>query len=61
VVVRETDLAPGATIAFLFFAVVGVVGDALHMNLSEWPVWARATANLVYLGGCVGTMLFVVM
>jgi len=54
-------LPPGATIAFLFFALVVVVSDALHMNLSAWPVWARATANLAYLGGCVGTMLFVVM
>jgi D-alanyl-lipoteichoic acid acyltransferase DltB (MBOAT superfamily) len=54
-------LPPGATIAFLLFGVVVVVSDALHMDLSQWPVWARATTNLVYLGGCVGAMLFVVI
>lgn len=54
-------LPPGATLAFLFFGVVVVVSDALHMDLSTWPRWARAATNLVYLGGCVGATLFVVM
>jgi D-alanyl-lipoteichoic acid acyltransferase DltB (MBOAT superfamily) len=43
------------------FGVVVVVSDALHMDLSQWPVWARTTTNLAYLGGCVGAMLFVVI
>lgn len=54
-------LPPGATIAFAMFAVVALVGDEMHMDLSHWPFAGRAAINLAYLAGCVILMLLVVL
>jgi hypothetical protein len=53
-------LPPGATIAFLMFGVVAIVSERAHMNLSSWPVLARAALNVAYLAGCIGAMLLIV-
>jgi hypothetical protein len=53
-------LPPGATIAFVLFALVVVLSESLHMNLSTWPVIARAAINVGYLAGCIGAMLLIV-
>ena len=53
-------LPPGATIAFAMFGLGAVLSERFHMNLSSWPVWARAAINVAYLAGCVGVMLLIV-
>jgi hypothetical protein len=53
-------LPPGATIAFGLFGLVAVLSDRFHMNLSSWPVQARAAINVIYLVGCMGAMLLIV-
>jgi hypothetical protein len=59
VVVRRV-LPPGATIAFTLFGLGVLVGEALRMDLSRWPVAARAALNFAYLAGCVCAMLLIV-
>jgi hypothetical protein len=57
-------LPPGATIAFLMFGVGAILGERLHMDLSRWPVWRRATINVCYLAvrtGDVANRLFVAL
>ena len=53
-------LPPGATIAFLMFGLVAVLSERFRMDLSSWPVSARAATNLAYLAVCVGAMLLIV-
>ncbi len=45
-------LPPGATIAFVLFGLGVVLTEWLHMNLSSWPVLARAAINVGYLAPC---------
>jgi len=54
-------LPPGATIAFFMFGIGTILGEGLHMDLSRWPVWARATINVGYLAGCILVMLLIVL
>jgi D-alanyl-lipoteichoic acid acyltransferase DltB (MBOAT superfamily) len=54
-------LPPGATIAFTMFGLGAITGEALHMNLSRWPVAVRALINVTYLAACVAAMLIVVL
>lgn len=58
-VVTRRVLPPGATIAFTFFGLGAILGDAFRMNTSAWPPVARAGTNAGYLAGCVGAMLLV--
>ncbi len=60
VVVRRV-LPPGATIAFTLFGLGVLVSEALHMDLSRWPLVARAALNVAYLAGCVLAMLLIVL
>ncbi|HVS49381.1 MAG TPA: hypothetical protein VHJ99_10795 [Candidatus Dormibacteraeota bacterium] len=53
-------LPPGATIAFVMFGVGAVVSEWVHMDLSRWPVLARAAVNVGYISGCIGAILLVV-
>lgn len=53
-------LPPGATIAFVMFGLIAVLSERFHMNLSAWPVIARAAMNVTYLAGCIGAMLLIV-
>ncbi len=53
-------LPPGATIAFVLFGLGVVISEALHMDLSRWPVVGRVLVNLAYIAGCVITMLVIV-
>jgi D-alanyl-lipoteichoic acid acyltransferase DltB (MBOAT superfamily) len=53
-------LPPGATIAFVLFGIGAVVGEWFHMDLSRWPVLARAAVNVGYISGCIGAMLLIV-
>jgi D-alanyl-lipoteichoic acid acyltransferase DltB (MBOAT superfamily) len=53
-------LPPGATIAFIMFGLGAVLSERLRMDLSSWPVAARATLNVGYLAACVGAMLLIV-
>jgi hypothetical protein len=53
-------LPPGATIAFVMFGLVAVLSEWFQMNLSSWPVLARAAINVTYLVGCVSAMLLIV-
>jgi hypothetical protein len=59
--VTRRVLPPGATIAFTLFGVGALLGERFHMNLSSWPVLARAAVNVAYLGGCIGAMLLIVL
>lgn len=54
-------LPPGATVAFALFGAVLLISEALGMDLTQWPVGARATANLAYVTGCIGAMLVIVV
>jgi D-alanyl-lipoteichoic acid acyltransferase DltB (MBOAT superfamily) len=54
-------LPPGATIAFLMFSLGAIASDQFHMNLSRWPVAARAAINIIYLAGCIIAMLLIVL
>jgi len=54
-------LPPGATIAFLMFGLGAVASDRFHMDLSRWPLPARAAINVIYLAGCVIAMLLIVL
>jgi len=54
-------LPPGATIAFILFGLGAVAGDRLRMDLSRWPVAARAATNVLYLAACVAAMLLIVL
>jgi len=53
-------LPPGATIVFILFGLGAVLGEAFHMDLSRYPLLARAGFNIVYLAGCSGAMLLIV-
>ncbi len=53
-------LPPGATITFVLFGLGVVISEALHMDLSRWPVAGRVVVNLAYIAGSVITMLLVV-
>jgi hypothetical protein len=53
-------LLPGATIAFIMFGLGAIVGEWLHMDLSRWPIRARAAVNVGYISGCIGAMLLIV-
>lgn len=59
--VMRRPLPPGATIAFILFGFGAIVGEALHMDLSRWPVGLRALANIAYLVICVAAMLTMVL
>jgi hypothetical protein len=50
-------LPPGATIAFLMFGLGALVSEWTHMDLSRWPIPARAAVNIGYISGCIGAML----
>ena len=54
-------LPPGATITFILLGLGVIAGEALHMDLSKWPVRVRALVNLLYLVTCVAAMLMVVL
>jgi hypothetical protein len=54
-------LPPGATIAFFMFGIGTILGERLRMDLSNWPVWGRATINVGYLAGCILAMLLIVL
>ena len=54
-------LPPGATIAFFMFGIGTILGERLHMDLSRWPVWGRATINVCYLAGSILAMLRIVL
>lgn len=54
-------LPPGATIAFAMFGLGAVISDRFNMNLSRWPISGRAAINVIYLAGCVGAMLLIVL
>ncbi len=54
-------LPPGATIAFFMFGAGASLSERLHMDLSRWPVWARATINLGYLAACILAMLLITL
>ncbi len=41
-------LPPGATIVFILFGLGAVLGEAFHMDLSRYPLLARAGFNIVY-------------
>ncbi len=56
-VFARRPLPPGATIAFVLFAIGAIASDAARMDLSPWPVWARAALNAAYLAACIGIML----
>ena len=60
-VVTRRVLPPGATIVFFFFGLGAVISEAAHMDLSRWPVAARAAVNLAYLALCVVLMLLIVL
>jgi hypothetical protein len=47
-------------IVFFLFGVGAILGEGLHMDLSRWPVWGRATINASYLAGCILAMLRIV-
>jgi len=53
-------LPPGATIAFAMFGLGAILSERFHMDLSAWPVPARAAVNVAYLVGCIGSTLFLV-
>jgi MBOAT, membrane-bound O-acyltransferase family len=53
-------LPPGATIAFVLFAVGAIASDTWRMDLSGSPFWLRGVVNIAYLGGCVGAMVLVI-
>jgi D-alanyl-lipoteichoic acid acyltransferase DltB (MBOAT superfamily) len=53
-------LPPGATIAFAMFGLGAVLSERFQMNLSAWPVPARAAINVAYLAVCVGAMLLLI-
>ncbi len=54
-------LPPGATIAFMMFGLGAIASDAVHMDLSKWPIMVRAVVNVTYLVACVAAMLMVVL
>jgi D-alanyl-lipoteichoic acid acyltransferase DltB (MBOAT superfamily) len=54
-------LPPGATIAFFMFGLGAVASDRLQMDLSRWPIPARAAINIAYVAGCIGAMLLIVL
>lgn len=54
-------LPPGATITFILFGLGVIAGDALHMDLSKWPVPVRALVNVLYLVSCMAAMLLAVL
>jgi D-alanyl-lipoteichoic acid acyltransferase DltB (MBOAT superfamily) len=54
-------LPPGATIAFVFFGLGAVASERLKMDLSRWPVTARAAVNVIYIAGCITAMLIIVL
>ncbi len=54
-------LPPGATIAFMMFGLGAVLGERFHMDLSSWPILARAAVNVAYVAGCIGAMLLIVL
>src|SRR6266542_3934717 len=58
--VTRRVLPPGGTIASILFGLGLVLSEALHMDISRWPVPVRAVANACYLAGCVVTMLVIV-
>jgi D-alanyl-lipoteichoic acid acyltransferase DltB (MBOAT superfamily) len=60
-IITRRVLPPGATIAFIMFGLGAVVSERLRMDLSRWPIVARATLNLAYIAGCIAIMLFVVI
>jgi hypothetical protein len=59
--VTRRVLPPGATIAFTLFAAGAILSERFSMNLSSWPVAARAAVNVAYLTGCIGVMLVIVL
>src|SRR5260370_42121759 len=60
-ILSRTVLPPGATIAFIMFGLGAVVSERLRMDLSRWPIVARAPLNLAYIAGCIPITLFVVI
>src|ERR1700730_815747 len=54
-------LPPGATIAFVFFALGAIASDITGMDIGRWPMWARAGLNLAYLVTSVTLMLAIVL
>jgi len=58
--VARRALPPGATIAFILFALGVVLSERLDMDLSGWPLPGRAVINAGYLATCVLTMLVIV-
>ena len=59
-IITRRILPPGATIAFMLFGLGVVVSEAVRMDLSRWPVAARAVANVTYLAVCIAAMLVIV-
>jgi|ERR1700687_240787 len=53
-------LPPGGIVAFVLFGLGAILSEKLHMDLSRWPVAARALVNLAYLVACVAIMLAIV-
>lgn len=53
-------LPPGATIAFVMFGLGAIFSERVHMDLSRWPVLARAAVNVGYISGCIGAMLLII-
>ena len=54
-------LPPGATIAFVFFALGAIASDITGMDIGRWPMWARAGLNLAYLVTSITLMLAIVL
>jgi len=38
-----------------------ILSEAIDMDLSRWPVAARAAVNVGYVAGCVAVMLVLVV
>jgi D-alanyl-lipoteichoic acid acyltransferase DltB (MBOAT superfamily) len=54
-------LPPGAAITFFMFGLGAIASDRFNMDLSHWPIAARAVVNITYLASCIGTMLLIVL
>jgi hypothetical protein len=42
------------------FGLGAIISERFQMDLSSWPVLARAAINVAYLAGCIGAMLLIV-
>lgn len=60
-IVARRLLPPGATVAFILFALGAIASDALGMDLSGRPPHVRVVANVAYLVVCVAAMLLIVL